>query len=359
MHMITGVIMAGGKGERFWPKSRIKMPKQFLKLYGDRTMIQQTVDRLKRLMPIKNIFVVTNIDYAGLISDQIPELPTENILIEPMGKNTAACIGLAALHTERLDKDSIMVVVPSDHVIKDEETYLGVLKTAIEKAKSGNNLVTIGIKPLHPETGYGYINFRKITHEILNNNPVHKVERFVEKPDYDTAVKYVESGNYLWNSGMFIWKTSTILNAIKEYMPQLYSALNVIREHFDSDEIEKVLYEEYSKLESISIDYGIMEKAKNVYVVPGDFGWDDVGSWTSIERLYEKDENGNVIKGNVVSVDTKKCIITGSDKLIATLGIEDVIVVDTEDALLICSKDKAQNVKEILKELKEKNSEYL
>ncbi|ADL68461.1 Mannose-1-phosphate guanylyltransferase [Thermoanaerobacterium thermosaccharolyticum DSM 571] len=357
--MITGVIMAGGKGERFWPKSRIKMPKQFLKLYGDRTMIQQTVDRLKRLMPIKNIFVVTNIDYAGLISDQIPELPTENILIEPMGKNTAACIGLAALHTERLDKDSIMVVVPSDHVIKDEETYLGVLKTAIEKAKSGNNLVTIGIKPLHPETGYGYINFRKITHEILNNNPVHKVERFVEKPDYDTAVKYVESGNYLWNSGMFIWKTSTILNAIKEYMPQLYSALNVIREHFDSDEIEKVLYEEYSKLESISIDYGIMEKAKNVYVVPGDFGWDDVGSWTSIERLYEKDENGNVIKGNVVSVDTKKCIITGSDKLIATLGIEDVIVVDTEDALLICSKDKAQNVKEILKELKEKNSEYL
>ena len=357
--MITGVVMAGGKGERFWPKSRIKMPKQFLKLYGDKTMIQQTVDRLKRLMPIENIFVVTNIDYAGLISDQIPELPTENILIEPMGKNTAACIGLAALHTERLDRDSIMVVVPSDHVIKDEETYLGVLKTAIEKAKSGNNLVTIGIKPQHPETGYGYINFKKITNEIINNNPVHKVERFVEKPDYDTAVKYVESGDYLWNSGMFIWKTSTILNAIKEYMPQLYSALNVIKENFDSDEIEKILYEEYSKLESISIDYGIMEKAKNVYVVPGDFGWDDVGSWTSIERLYEKDENGNVIKGNVVSVDTKKCIITGSDKLIATLGIEDVIIVDTEDALLICSKDKAQNVKEILKELKEKNSEYL
>jgi Mannose-6-phosphate isomerase./Nucleotidyl transferase. len=357
--MITGVVMAGGKGERFWPKSRIKMPKQFLKLYGDKTMIQQTVDRLKRLMPIENIFVVTNIDYAGLISDQIPELPTGNILIEPMGKNTAACIGLAALHTERLDRDSIMVVVPSDHVIKDEETYLGVLKTAIEKAKSGNNLVTIGIKPLHPETGYGYINFRKITHEILNNNPVHKVERFVEKPDYDTAVKYVESGDYLWNSGMFIWKTSTILNAIKEYLPQLYSALNVIRENFDSDELEKILYEEYSKLESISIDYGIMEKAKNVYVVPGDFGWDDVGSWTSIERLYEKDENGNVIKGNVVSVDTKKCIITGNEKLIATLGIEDVIIVDTEDALLICSKDKAQNVKEVLKELKEKKSEYL
>ncbi|MGF7399134.1 mannose-1-phosphate guanylyltransferase [Thermoanaerobacterium thermosaccharolyticum] len=357
--MITGVIMAGGKGERFWPKSRIKMPKQFLKLYGEKTMIQQTVDRLKKLMPIENIFVVTNIDYAGIISDQIPELPTENILIEPMGKNTAACIGLAALHTERLDKDSLMIVVPSDHVIKDEETYIDVLVSALEKAQDGDNLVTIGIKPTHPETGYGYINFKKLTNEIINNNPIYKVEKFVEKPDHDTAVKYVKSGDYLWNSGMFIWKTSTILKAIKEYMPGLDKALNMIREYFDSDEIEKVLYEEYSKLESISIDYGIMEKAKNVYVVPGDFGWDDVGSWTSIERLYEKDENGNVIKGNVVSVDTKKCIITGNDKLIATLGIEDVIIVDTEDALLICSKDKAQNVKEVLKELREKKSEYL
>jgi len=357
--MITGVIMAGGKGERFWPKSRIKMPKQFLNLYGDKTMIQQTVDRLEKIMPVENIFVVTNIDYAGIISDQIPDLPTKNILIEPMAKNTAACIGLAALHTERLDKESIMVVVPSDHVIKDEETYIEVLKTAIEKAKSGDNLVTIGIKPTRPETGYGYIKFKKVTREIINKNPVHKVERFVEKPDYDTAVKYVESGDYLWNSGMFIWKTSSILNAIQKYMPELHKALENIRKNFDSDDIEKVLYDEYSKLESISIDYGVMEKAKNVYVVPGDFGWDDVGSWTSIERLYEKDDNGNVIKGNVVSVDTKKCIITGNERLIATLGIEDVIIVDTEDALLICSKDKAQNVKEILNELKEKKSEYL
>ncbi|WP_026485645.1 mannose-1-phosphate guanylyltransferase [Caldanaerobius polysaccharolyticus] len=357
--MITGVIMAGGKGERFWPKSRIKMPKQFLKLYGDRTMIQQTVDRLKKVMPIKNIFVVTNIDYAEIISDQIPDLPTGNILIEPMGKNTAACIGLAALHTQRLGEDSIMVVVPSDHVIKDEETYISVLKSAIEKAKAGDNLVTIGIKPSHPETGYGYIKFRKLTKEIINKNPVHKVEQFVEKPDYDTAVRYVESGNYLWNSGMFIWKTSAILNAIYRYMPELNKALNTIREYFDTDKIEQVLYEEYSKLESISIDYGVMEKAQNVYVVPGDFGWDDVGSWTSIERLYEKDENGNVIRGNVVSVDTKKCIITGSEKLIATLGIEDVIIVDTEDALLICSKDKAQDVKEVLKELKKRKAEYL
>ncbi|SHF52250.1 mannose-1-phosphate guanylyltransferase [Caldanaerobius fijiensis DSM 17918] len=276
-----------------------------------------------------------------------------------MGKNTAACIGLAALHTQRVGEDSVMVVVPSDHVIKDEETYIGVLKSAIEKAKAGDNLVTIGIKPSHPETGYGYIKFRKLTKEIINKNPVHKVEQFVEKPDYDTAVKYVESGNYLWNSGMFIWKTSAILNAISRYMPELSNALNTIREYFDTDKIEQVLYEEYSKLESISIDYGVMEKAQNVYVVPGDFGWDDVGSWTSIERLYEKDENGNVIRGNVVSVDTKKCIITGSEKLIATLGIEDVIIVDTEDALLICSKDKAQDVKEVLKELKKKKAEYL
>ncbi|KKC30219.1 mannose-1-phosphate guanylyltransferase [Caldanaerobacter subterraneus] len=343
--MITGVIMAGGKGERFWPKSRVKMPKQFLNLYGNKTMIQQTVDRLKKIMPVENIFVVTNIDYAAIISEQIPDLPTENILIEPMAKNTAACIGLAALHTERLDKDSIMVVVPSDHVIKDEEAYIEILKTAIEKAKAGDNLVTIGIKPTRPETGYGYIKFRKMTKEIINGNPVHKVEKFVEKPGYEVAVRYVESGDYLWNSGMFIWKTSSILRAIEKYMPELYKALENIRENFDSEDIERVLYEGYSKLESISIDYGVMEKAKNVYVVPGDFGWDDVGSWTSIERLYEKDENGNVIRGNVVAVDTKKCIITGGEKLIATLGIEDVIIVDTDDALLICSKDKVQNVR--------------
>ncbi|WP_132040430.1 sugar phosphate nucleotidyltransferase [Caldanaerobacter subterraneus] len=357
--MITGVIMAGGKGERFWPKSRMKMPKQFLNLYGDKTMIQQTVDRLKRIMPIENIFVVTNIDYAAIISDQIPDLPTENILIEPMAKNAAACIGLAALHTERRDKESIMVVLPSDHVIKDEEAYIEILKTAIEKAKLGDNLVTIGIKPTRPETGYGYIKFRKMTKEIINGNPVHKVEKFVEKPGYEVTVGYVKNGDYLWNSGIFIWKTSSILRAIEKYMPELHKALENIRKNFDADDVEKALYDEYSKLESISIDYGVMEKAKNVYVVPGDFGWDDVGSWASIERLYEKDDNGNVIKGNVVSVDTKKSIITGNERLIATLGIEDVIIVDTEDALLISSKDKAQNVKEILKKLEKKKVEYL
>jgi len=233
------------------------------------------------------------------------------------------------------------------------------IKDSDKKAKPGDNLVTIGIKSTHPETGYGYIKFRKMTKEIINGNPVHKVEKFVEKPGYEVAVRYVESGDYLWNSGMFIWKTSSVLRAIEKHMSELHKALENIRENLDSGDIERVLYEEYSKLESMSIDYGVMEKAKNVYVVPGDFGWDDVGSWTSIERLYEKDENGNVIRGNVIAVDTKKCIITGGEKLIATLGIEDVIIVDTDDALLICSKDKVQNVKEILKELKERKREYL
>lgn len=355
--MLAGVIMAGGKGERFWPKSRLKMPKQFLNIYGDRTMIQQTVDRLKRIMPVENVFIVTNPDYADIISKQIPDIPTGNILLEPMGRNTAACIGLAALHTERLDKESVMVVVPSDHVIKDEDEYIETLKTAVEKAYQGDYLITIGIKPEHPETGYGYIKCDRISGETISNNGVYPVEKFVEKPDYNIAVKYVESGDYLWNSGMFIWKTSSILRAFKDHMPDLYNALNVIKAHMDKDDIEKVLYEEYSHLESISIDYGIMEKADNVYVVPGDFGWDDVGSWTSIERLYQKDEQGNVINGNVISIDTKKCIIAGSDKLIATLGLEDVIIVDTEDATLICSKDKAQNIKEVLSEIKKKRAE--
>ncbi|MCM8901688.1 mannose-1-phosphate guanylyltransferase/mannose-6-phosphate isomerase [Caldicoprobacter algeriensis] len=351
--MITGIIMAGGRGERFWPKSRMKMPKQFLNLFGEKTMIQQTVDRLTKIMPLENIFVVTNIDFVELVSQQIPNLPRENILIEPMSKNTAACIGIAALRTEKIDRDSIMVVVPSDHVIKDEKKYIEALETAIQEAEKGDNLVIIGIKPTRPETGYGYINFDENTKKVVNKNCVYKVERFVEKPDYSTAIKYIGSGNYLWNSGMFIWKTSSILSAMKKYMPDLYNSLERIREHIDSDDMEKVLYEEYSQLEGISIDYGIMEKAKNVYVVLGDFGWDDVGSWLAIERIYQKDEYDNVIKGNVFKVDTRNCIIMGENRLVAVVGVENLVVVDTEDVVFVCAKDKVQNMKDILSQLKE------
>lgn len=359
--MLTAVIMAGGKGERFWPKSRIKLPKQLLKLTGEDTMIQATVKRISRLVDYADMYIVTSPDYASIISNQLPQIPTGNILVEPMARNTAACIGLAALHIhKRYGADTVMLVLPSDHLIKDEKEYTRILKIAAQVAEQDDNIVTIGIKPDHAETGYGYIKMgNRITARGLE--AVYRVESFIEKPDKDTAMRYLDSGRYLWNSGMFAWKASTILNNIRLHMPALYKALNRIAEAIDSDDAEKVLYDEYSRLDSISIDYGIMEKASSVYVIPADFGWDDVGSWTALERIEEPDENGNIIKGNILSVDTKKCIIQGGNqKLLALLGLENLIVVDTEDVTLICSKDKAQDIKMLLQEIRRKQlNDYL
>ncbi|RKD32266.1 mannose-1-phosphate guanylyltransferase [Thermohalobacter berrensis] len=351
--MISAVIMAGGKGERFWPKSRKKQPKQLLKLTNDdKTMIQLTVDRIEKLVDSNNIFIATVEDYAHPINSQLPQVPKQNILVEPMGKNTAACIGLAAVHIAKKDPDAVMLVLPSDHLIKNNEKFIDVLKTAKEVAEQGENLVTIGIRPQYPETGYGYINFEEKI-DSINGNDVLKVNRFVEKPDKETAKKYLESGKYLWNSGMFAWKVSTILKCMEMYMPELYKGLMKIKEAIGTDKEEEVLCSEYSKFESISIDYGIMEKAESIFVIPGDFGWDDVGSWTSLERINNPDKEGNVVKGdNVITLDTKKCIIEGSNKLIATIGVEDLVIVDTDDATLICSKEKSQQVKNLLKKIK-------
>nr|WP_273222472.1 mannose-1-phosphate guanylyltransferase [Geosporobacter ferrireducens] len=355
-NMIAAVIMAGGKGERFWPKSRIRLPKQLISLTGEKTMIQETVDRLKTYIKQNDIYVVTGEEYASPISHQLPDVPAENIIVEPMGKNTAVCIGLTALHIARKDPEAVMIVLPSDHLIKNKENFLSILDEAASIAKQGENLVTIGITPTHPETGYGYIHFEdKIDSKFCDS--VYKVKKFVEKPDKATAKKYMDSGKYLWNSGMFIWKVSTILNNIKKFMPDLYKSLMVINEAFDRDNCAQVLYEEYAKLQSVSIDYGIMEHAENIYVIPGIFGWDDVGSWTSLERIHDVDEYGNIIRGNIVHLDTKQCIIEGNRKLIATLGVEDLIIVDTEDATLICAKEKAQQVKDLLKMLKENDAE--
>ncbi|WP_129599752.1 mannose-1-phosphate guanylyltransferase [Anaerophilus nitritogenes] len=354
--MITAVIMAGGKGERFWPRSRKSLPKQLISLTGEKTMIQETVDRLKGFIEEENIYIATGEEYEEIIKQQLPQVPKENIIVEPMGKNTAACIGLAAKYIERKNPNATMIVLPSDHLIKNVGHFKNTLLWAARVAENDDNLVTLGITPTHPETGYGYINFESNT-ELPYCSNAYKVKGFVEKPDKHTAMKYLESGEYLWNSGMFIWKVSTILNNIQKHMPKLDQVLNEISHNFDTQFFEKILYDEYSKLESISIDYGIMEKADNIYVLPCIFGWDDVGSWTALERINEKDDYGNIIKGNIVHLDTKQCIIEGNEKLIATIGIEDLIIVDTEDAMLICSKEKAQEVKVLLKELKERKAE--
>jgi mannose-1-phosphate guanylyltransferase len=356
---VTAVIMAGGKGERFWPKSRTHLPKQFLNISGNKSMIQQTIARLEKLIDISHIFIVTNELYAELIRAQLPELPTENIIIEPIGRNTAPCVGLASLIIEEKFPDSTMVVLPSDHIIENEEGFVKILKTAVQVAQDNSNMVTLGIKPSYPETGYGYIESTK-EFQYINDLEVHKVNKFVEKPNLETAQTYLDSDNFFWNSGIFVWKTSVIRNYIKELMPEMHDLLETMKFAFRSEKRNDVIRAEFHKMPDQSIDYGIMEKVNHIYVIPCIFGWDDVGSWTALDRINHRDENGNVIIGNILNIDTKRCIIESNGKLIATLGIEDLIIVDTEDVTLICTKEKAQEIKHLLKELRsQKLEKYL
>lgn len=345
----TALIMAGGRGERFWPKSRKRMPKQFLSLTDDgKTMIQLTVERILPLVDLEDVYIVTNRDYLPLVQEQLPELPAANILCEPVGRNTAPCIGLGAMHISRKYDDAVMFVLPSDHLIKYNTIFLNTLTDAAEIAEQGENLVTLGITPDYPETGYGYIKFNP--EETLAR--AFAVDRFVEKPDLETAKTYLATEQYLWNSGMFIWKVSTILKNLEQYLPETYAGLLKIKNAIGTEEERSVLEREFEAFHSESIDYGIMEKAQHIYTLAGSFGWDDVGSWLAVERIRQSNEFGNVITGNAITVDTKNTVIEGGKKLIATVGVENLIVVDTEDALLICEKDSAGNIKKVLENLK-------
>ena len=353
----TALIMAGGRGERFWPRSRQSLPKQFLSLTDDKkTMLQLTVERILPLVAMEDIFIVTNRGYRELVRAQLPELPEGNILCEPVGKNTAPCIGLGAVHIAKKYGDAVMMVLPSDHLIKYTSLFLNTLTDACEVAEQGGNLVTLGIAPDCPETGYGYIKFQP--EQTLGR--AFAVEKFVEKPDLETAKAYLASEQYLWNSGMFIWKTSTILKNLQTYLPETYRGLYKIGEAIGKPMEEQVLEREFQAFEAESIDYGVMEKAKNIYILSGAFGWDDVGSWLAVSRIKRSNELGNVVNGNVVTVDTRNTTIQGSEKLIAAVGLEDMIVVDSEDALLICEKDHAGDIKKVLENLKICNrTEYL
>lgn len=347
----VAVIMAGGKGERFWPKSRNDKPKQFLSLTPDHvTMIQHTVNRLRTLIDAEDIFVVTNQSYRSLVCEQLPEIPVENILAEPMAKNTAPCIALAAAAVGAKYTDAVMIVLPSDHLIKNNQLFLEVLSDAAQAAEDGENLVTIGITPTYPETGYGYIKFDAVNDTHKDN--VYQVEAFVEKPDMPKAKQYLSSGEYLWNSGMFVWKLSTIATNMKEHLPALHSGLLKMQSAFASNEWEQTVEEVFKNLDAVSIDYGIMEKADRIFTLPGNFGWDDVGSWLSLERFNPTNDDGNMISGDIITINAKNSIVVGAKKLIALVDVDDLVVVDTEDALLICAKDKTQNVKKVVETLK-------
>lgn len=353
----TALIMAGGRGERFWPMSRAHLPKQFLSLTQDgKTMIQQTVERILPLVEMEDIFVVTNVNYRELVKEQLPGLPHENILCEPMGKNTAPCIGLGAVHVAKKYQDAMMIVLPSDHIISYHKIFLQTLEDACDVAQEGENLVTLGMTPTYPETGYGYIKFNS----NVQYKRAYEVDCFVEKPDVNTAKRYIESEEYLWNSGMFIWKASSILHNIERLMPETFEILTTIQSAIGTEREQTVVEEEYATFSSQSIDYGVMEKAKHIYILSGSFGWDDAGSWLAVSRVNKSNEFGNVVFGNVVSVNTKNSIIQGQERLIATVGVHDLVVVDTQDAVLICHKDHTEEIKTVLQNLKICNrTEYI
>lgn len=354
---IYAVIMAGGAGMRFWPLSRESSPKQMLKIVGEDTMIRQTVKRLHGFVLPDNIYVVTNERQAFDLDLHLGELQKKQgkglkIIAEPFGKNTGPAIGLSTTYLKKIDANSVMIVLPADHSISNEKAFIDVLRKAIEGAKK-DYLVTLGIKPARPETGYGYIKIEaKGRGQRAKMQEIYKVARFVEKPDIRTAEKYVRSGNYFWNSGIFVWKVSAILQEIKRYMPSLSAGLLKIEKAIGTKNERKIVEEVYSNIDSISIDYGVLEKSKRVMVVPVDFGWSDVGSWSALDEVMPRGSNGNIIKGNIIGIDSRNSIIFGCDRLVATIGLKDMIVVDTPDATLVCPKQRSQDVKKVVEELK-------
>jgi len=339
------VIMAGGVGKRFWPQSRRATPKQLLSIAGDESMLRMTVDRLKQVTGADHILIITNSDQETGIRAEIPELPAENILIEPEGKNTAPAIGLAAILVQNRDPDAVIGVFPADHYIEDEANFTRYLKQGISTAQNMNGLVTFGIIPTRPATGYGYIQY----HERPNpDEPVFAVKAFAEKPDAATAKLFLESGDFLWNSGMFVWRVDVILQSFREFLPEIWDSLKNIKEAIGEPVWDSVLTVEWATLRSISIDYGVMEKARNVFVVKVDYVWNDVGSWDAVHEMQAKDENGNVSKGDVLFHNSNNNLVLASGKTVAMVGIDDLVVIDTKDALLIIPRGDTERVKELV-----------
>ncbi|GAB4259903.1 mannose-1-phosphate guanylyltransferase [Thermincola ferriacetica] len=352
---VSVIILAGGKGERFWPRSRESMPKQFIRLLDQGTMLQLTFNRARKMVSVNHIYVVTARPYVDLVKQQLPGLPAANIIVEPEGRNTAPCIGLAAILLQHKDSESVMVILPADHYVADNDRFVQTLKTGVRLATDKEAFITLGIVPTRPETGYGYIELGE--QKKYSGAVYFEVKSFTEKPDYQTAQAYLGSGNFLWNSGMFIWKTSSILRAMETYQPQLYEGLCQIGRGLNEGDFEQRLLQVYGKLPKQSIDYAILEKANNILVVPGDFGWDDVGSWAALSRLFEVDSEGNYLQGSVVTIGAHNCIIDGKTKLIAAVGVDNLVVIDTEDVLLICPKERSQDIKLILEELRKQRME--
>ena len=349
-------IMAGGIGSRFWPKSRVGYPKQFLDILNTgKSLIQWTYDRFEAFIPKENIFIVTSDEYTHIVKEQIPGIKDDNIVAEPSRKNTAPCVAYISFKIASINPDATLIIAPADHMIMDNEGFQRICQNAIKFLDTNDALITLGIKPTYPNTGYGYIQH----HTTSAADDVYPVKTFTEKPDLELAKTFIASGDFLWNAGIFIWKISAILKAFEQFQPEMFELFTNEKDRLNSSEERAAIEHIYPLCTSISIDYAIMEKADNVYVIPSSFGWSDLGTWASAYDNLEKDYLGNAVAGNnVMVIDATKCMVSARhDKLLVLQGLDDFIVIDTDDVLLICKQDKEQEIKEYVAEVKRNRGE--
>ena len=350
---VYAVIMAGGKGTRFWPRSRESHPKHLLDILSSKSILRETTDRIRPLVPPERIFVVTGRLHCEKVRRDLECVPSRNILVEPEGKNTAPCIGLAALHVQKEDPEGVMVVLSADHFIGKEDSFLKDIYVAGEMAGRGPHLVALGVKPTRPETGYGYLEIGSPV-STIKRKIIYKVKSFHEKPDAEKAKGFVKNGFFFWNSGIFVWKASTVLAAIERYLPGLHEGLKEIGRVLGTSKEDDVVKEVYGSLEPISIDHGVMEKSPDVLMLKGTFQWSDVGSWDALWEIRGKDEWGNVIAGEVINVRSRNSFVHSPKKLVAIVDVEDLIVVEDDDSLLVCRRGSSQRVKEVVEALEKK-----
>jgi len=357
------IIMAGGIGSRFWPLSRTKKPKQFLDILGTgRTLLQQTVDRLKKVIPVENILIVTNEDYEDLVTKQLPDITPQQVLLEPMRRNTAPCIAYANYKIRLLNPDAMILVAPSDHIILKEQDFLDVVVKGLEFVSTHDSMLTLGIQPNRPETGYGYIQINGDKTSIELNQSFRRVKTFTEKPDLEMAEVFLQSGDFFWNSGMFFWSLNTIMKTFNTYLPDIDQLFSEGKDFYNTDKENEFINRVYPNCKNISIDYGIMEKAENVYVLCSDFGWSDLGTWGSLYDMLLKDEDNNSITGsNVFCYNSKNCLINLPDNKLAVIqGLDDYIIVESDNILLVCRKQDEQKIKNFVNDVRlEKGEEFI